>query len=113
MLDRFALPGVVSALAKLGHGPKSPHFFPSGLIECRDESSRPLLASRGAGNYEIAHPQRSRGGIVVFAPVRHFGIPEHCAREAVEGDQMRVIGDHENAVTCPFAGKSHAAIESL
>ena len=52
--------------------------------------------------------ERRAGRVVVLAPVGHLGFPEQRAGEAIERDDVRVIGDHEHAV----AGDADAAVDA-
>ena len=53
-------------------------------------------------------PQRRAGGVVVLTPVGHLRFPQEPAGEAIERDEVRVIGDHEHAI----AGDAHAAVDA-
>ena len=106
MLDALALPGLRSRLAGLRHGPESPDFLAGGLVEGGEEAARAVFAAAEPGDHQIAHGQRRGRGEVVLMPVGHLGVPDQLAGEAVERDQVGVVGVHEDAV----AGHGHAAI---
>ena len=55
---------------------------------------------------EIADDERRAGRVVVLAPVGHLRFPEQRAGDAIERDEVRVIGDHEHAI----AGDGDAAV---
>ena len=108
VLDVLALPGLRSRLASLRHGPEAPHLLARRLIEGGQEAADAFVAARRAGDHQAADGQRRRGRAVVLAPVGHLGVPQQRAREAVEGDEVRVVGDHEHAV----AGDGDAAVDA-
>ena len=72
------------------------------------EAAHALVAAGDARNHQVAHRHRRAGGVVVLVPVGHLGFPEQRARGAVEGDEMGVVGRHEQAI----AGHGHAAIDA-
>src|SRR5690348_12890320 len=101
MFDAFALPRLGAGLTGQRSGPEAPGFFAGVLIVGGDETTRALIAAGGAGDHEVADSERSRGAVVVQMPIGHFGFPEQLAVEAVEGDHVGVVGEHEDAVACP------------
>ena len=106
MLDALPLPRLRARLAGFGHGPESPDFLARGLIECRQETARPVLAAARAGHHQVAHGERRRRREIVQMPVRHLGVPDHFAGKSVQRDQVGMVGGHEDAV----ARRGHAAI---
>ena len=99
MLDPFALPRLRSRLTPPWNGPETPRLLARGLIERGHESANALVAARAAGDHQGPHGQRSSRGVVILVPVRHLGFPEQRARGSIERDEMRVIGDHEHAIS--------------
>ena len=95
-------------LARPRHGPEAPDFLAGGLIECGDEAAHAFIAARRAGDDEVSDGQRRAGRVVVLAPVGHLGFPQQRAGEAVQRDEVRVVGDHEHAV----AGDGDAAVDA-
>ena len=95
-----------ACLAGFGDGPESPDFLSRGLIERRQEAARTVLAAARAGHHQVAHGERRGRGEVVQMPVRHLGVPNQFAGEAVQRDQVGVVGGHEDTV----ARRGHAAI---
>ena len=108
VVDVLPLPGLRAGLAALRHRPETPRLLARRLIEGRHEAADAFVAARGAGVHEAAHGERRRGRAVVLPPVGHLGVPQKRAREPVEGDDVSVIGDHEDAV----AGNRHAAVDA-
>ncbi len=108
VLDVLPLPRLRSGLARLGHGPEPPDLLAGLLIVRGDETVRAVLAARHAGDDEIARRERRRRGRVVLAPVVELGVPQQLAREPIERDDVRVVGDHEHAI----AGDTGAAVRA-
>ena len=96
VLDVLAAPGFRARLAALRHGPEAPDLLAGPLIVRGEEPVGAVLAAGHAGNDHVArHGERRRGGRVVLPPVVHRGIPQQLAGEAVQRQQVRVVGDHE------------------
>src|SRR5947209_14179376 len=108
MLDGRALPGLRTRLARQGNGPEAPDLFAGYGIPRGDEAPRALFASGSYRYDQVMGDQRGGGGVVDLEPVRHFGFPDQIAGEAIERNQVGVIGDHEQTVAQPC----DAAIES-
>ena len=108
MRDALALPRLRRALARRRRGPEAPRFLPRLLVERRDEAAHAFVAARRAGDDQIAEGERRAGGVVVLMPVGHLRVPQQRAGEAVEADDVRMIGDHEHAI----AGDRDAAIDA-
>ena len=108
VLDVLALPGLRSRLARLRHGPEAPDLLAGLLIVRGDEAVGAVLAARDAGDDQVAGGQRRRRGRVVLAPVVELGVPQQLAGEAIERDDVRVVGHHEDAI----AGDRRAAVRA-
>ena len=107
MFGELALPRFRAGLSGIGHGPEAPRFLAGRRVVGGDESAHPLVAAGRAGDDQIAHHQRRGRAVVVLAPIRHLGVPQQLAVEAVDGDHVRVIGEQEQTV----AGDRDAAID--
>ena len=77
--DAASLPRFRSRLAWRRHRPEAPHFFARCLIECGEKAAHAFVTAGRAGNHEVPDDERRAGGVVVLAPVRHFGFPEQRA----------------------------------
>ena len=106
VLDVLPLPRLRSGCSGLRHRPESPDLPAGLLIVGRDEPVRAVLAARDARDHEVARRQRRRRGGVVLPPVVERRIPQELAAEPVEGDDVRVVGFHEDAI----ARDPHAAV---
>ena len=92
----------------LRHGPETPRFLAGRLIEGGQEAADALVAARDPRHHQVADDQRRGRRAVVQPPVRHRRVPQQRAGEAVERDEMRVVGDHEDAI----AGHGNAAVDA-
>ena len=104
----MSLPFHVSepGLAGLRHGPEPPDLLAGLLIVRGDEAVGAVLAAGHAGDHEVARGQRRRRRRVVLAPVGQRRVPQQLAGEAVQRDEVRVVGHHEHAI----AGDRDAAV---
>ena len=108
VVGKFALPGFRARLARVGYGPETPEFLAGSLIVGGDKSANAFVAPGRAGDHHVSYSERRGGSVVVLMPIRHFGFPQQFAVDAAEGHDMRVIGQHEQAVSI----HRHAPIES-
>ena len=108
MIEAFALPRFRSRLAALRRRPPPPDFFACRLIERRDKPANALVSAGRAGDDEVADGERSARGVVVLMPVGHLGFPQQRTGVFVQRDEVRVVGDHEQAI----AGDGGAAIDT-
>ena len=100
VLDVLALPRLRSRLYPFRHRPEAPRLLAGRLVEGGQEAARAFIAARRAGDHQAAHGERRRGRAVVLVPVGHLGVPSQRAREAVEREDVGVVGDHEDEVAC-------------
>ena len=63
-----------------------------------EETVRAMLPARDARNQQIAGRQRRGGRRVVLPPVGERGVPQQGARQAIEREDVRVVGLHEHAI---------------
>ncbi len=109
MVDVPALPGLRPRLAALGHRPEAPRLLAGRTIEGGQEAAHAFVAAGAARDHEVAHNQGGRSRAVVLAPISHFGLPAQRPREAVQGNDVGVVGDHEHAVARHRHPAVHAA----
>ena len=107
VLDRLADPRLRAGLAGRGHGPEPPHALAGRGPVRVEESADALVAARDAGDHQIVDDERRAGGAVVLAVVGHLDVPQQLTGEAVQRDQVRVVGLQEHAI----AEHGHAAVD--
>src|SRR6202000_1289416 len=112
VIERISFPRFRIRLAGFRHGPESPDFLAGRLIVCGHETAHAFVTSSGACNYQIADYERRGGAVVVLMPVGHLGLPDECAGETVQRDDVGVIGQHEDAVArpCDSAIKANGSV---
>jgi hypothetical protein len=102
------LPGLRLRFTGTRNGPEAPGFLARRLIVGGDETAHAFVAARCPGHDEIADDERRAGRVVILAPVGHLGFPDQRPRKSIERDDVRVIGDHEQAI----ARDRHAAVDA-
>src|SRR5207342_3666087 len=88
VIDRRALPCFRARLTAQRDGPEAPDLLAGRLIVGGEEAARALLSAGRSADDHAVDGKRSGGRVVILAPVRHFGFPDHVAGEAVEREQM-------------------------
>ena len=97
MFDVGARPCFRAGLARLRHRPEPPRFLSRFGVERGNEPADALVAARRSDDHQLAHDQRRRRGAVVLARIRHARFPHQFAREPVQREQLRIVGDDEEA----------------
>ena len=72
-----------------------------------EETTQAGVARADAGDDEITDDHGCGDGAVMLVVVGHFGVPESLAAEAIEGDDVGMVGDGEEHV----AANRHATVE--
>ena len=85
-------------LARRGNRPEAPRPLAGVGVIGVEESAEPGVAGADARDDEVADHQRRRHRAVVLAVVVHLGVPRQRPGEAVEGDDVGVVGDREQEV---------------
>ena len=105
---RAAPPRLGARFPARGDRPESPRFLAGHAIEGGHEAADTFVAARDPRHDQRADDQRGGRGPVVLPPVGHGRFPQQVAGEAVEREQVRVVGDHEDAI----AVHRHAAVDA-
>ena len=98
MFGQLTCPCFSARLSWIRHGPDLPNFLSRRGVIGGDESANAFVATRGAGDHEIADNKRCSRAVIVLLPVGHFGFPQQFAVEAVESDHVRIVRQHEEAI---------------
>lgn len=90
-----------------GNRPEAPRALAALGVVRVEKAAQAGVARADAGDDEVAHHERRRHRAVVLAVVVHLGVPGQLAGEAVEGDDVGVIGDGEHQLIA----HGHTAVE--
>jgi hypothetical protein len=100
--QRLTDPGFRAGFAGLGDGPEAPDAFAGGGLVGIEEAAHAEVAAGDAGDDEVVDDEGGGGVADVAFVVDAFGdgpFPEELAGDAMDGEEVSVIGDEEDAVT--------------
>ena len=106
--DGAPLPRFKPGFALRRHGPPPPDALAVGCLVSGQESANAPIASGHPGDDHVLDDERRDRAAVMLRFVRHHHFPQEPAGDAVQGDQVGVIGRHENLVT----QEGHAAVRA-
>src|SRR5262245_39416816 len=98
MFESGSYPRLRGFLTAYRDRPDPPHALSCRGTVCIDKAACAFLAAGHARDHEIARHQGSRRGAVPVLDVTQYDIPDLASREAVQRQEVCIVGDHEQAV---------------
>ena len=108
MLERLTNPCFRSRLSAFRNRVEPPRALTRRRAVRVEKSARAFFAARDAHHEQIADGQRRRRGAVGIEIRAHLRFPQPLAGEAVESQDVRVVGNHEDAIADDRRAAIHA-----
>ena len=103
LLQRTTLPSVGDgpSVSGIGNGVELPKLLAGSRVVSSDESANPLVAAADTGDHQVPHDKRRRRTAIeaLRAGLGGCNIPQQSAGQPVQRDEVRIVGEIEDAVS--------------